>query len=406
MTMMKRGVCGYSGPKVSSDCLVTYESSGGELELSISTQGDPALLEEAVLSTAARMGVSTGSATIEDCGAAPFVAAARFEAAARLVLGDDLPGLPAAEEVVPSERDRPRRSRLYVPGNRPRFMEKACDSGADGVILDLEDSVSPDRKHEARILVAHALREMDFAGMEVMVRINQGEEAIDDLDWVVPQPVQHILLPKVETADQVTSVRDMVEKVSELCGRTAMVWLMPIIESPLGIFNALDIARAAPEESAALTLGLQDLSAEMGTTPTPGGWESFTARSLVVLAARAAGLQPIDTVYADVKDQEGLKSSIAGAKALGFVGKGCIHPAQVPLINDGFLPEAGTLERAMQVVLAMEKAQREGLGAVALGSKMIDPPVARQAGVVVDNALRLGLISIDWRTAGLEVKEE
>ncbi|MBD3278937.1 MAG: citrate lyase ACP, partial [Candidatus Aegiribacteria sp.] len=150
-------------------------------------------------------------------------------------------------------------------------------------------------------------------------------------------------------------------------------------------------------EMAALTLGLQDLSAEMGVTPTVEGTESFTARSLVVLAARAAGLQPIDTVYSDVKNEDGLRESVSRARALGFVGKGCIHPRQVPVINKGFLPDDKSLDKAKKIVMAMEEAEKKGLGAVALGSKMIDPPVARQAQVLVDNALKLGLISLDWR---------
>ncbi len=393
--MSERASCGYSGPKVKSDCRISFESSN--IKLQISGVESSELLEQAIRDTAGRMGISTGIVEIEDSGAAPFVAAARFEAAARTVLGNDFPQLPPARNVEPSGRDIPRRSRLYIPGNRPRFMEKAMSSGADGVILDLEDSVSPNRKFEARIMVAHALANLDFGGMEIMVRINQGETAIDDLDWIVPQPVQHILIPKVEIPDEVSVVRDMVEKVSELCGREAGIWLMPIIESPLGIFNALDIARSAPDETAALTLGLQDLSAEMGVTPTPEGTESFTARSMIVLAARAAGLQPIDTVYADVKNEEGLIESVSRAKVLGFVGKGCIHPGQVPIINEGFLPGDAAMNKAKRIVMAMEQAISEGLGAVALGSKMIDPPVAKQAQVVVDNAIRLGLISINWR---------
>jgi citrate lyase subunit beta/citryl-CoA lyase len=395
--MSDRASCGYSGPKVKSDCRISYERNDTELLIAISGEGSAGILEDAIRETAGRMGISRGSVEVEDSGAAPFVAAARFEAAARKVLGNDFPLLPPALNIEPSERNIPRRSRLYVPGNRPRFMEKALSSGADGVILDLEDSVSPDRKFEARIMVAHALANLDFDGMEVMVRINQGEFAIDDLDWIVPQPVQHILIPKVELADQVSVVRDMVEKVSELCGRESGIWLMPIIESPLGVFNALDIARSVPEEMAALTLGLQDLSAEMGVTPTVGGTESFTARSLIVLAARAAGIQPIDTVYADVKNEEGLRESVKRAKELGFVGKGCIHPQQVPIINEAFLPDKTSLNKARKIVLAMQQAAAEGLGAIALGSKMIDPPVAKQAQAVVDNAIRLGLISVNWQ---------
>lgn len=395
--MSEMASSGYSGPKIKSDCMVTYERSDKDLSVSITGDSDPAPLITAVKETASRMGIAAGSVTVEDCGAAPFVAAARFEASARKVLGDGFPKLPAASGVTESLRDRPRRSRLYVPGNMPRFIEKSLDSKADGIILDLEDSISPDRKQEARIMVAHALAAMDFADMEVMVRINQGELGRDDLEWVVPQPVQHVLIPKVEIPDQVVEVSGQVGDIASRCGRESAIWLMPIIESPLGVFNSLDIARSVPHRMAALTLGLQDLSAEMGVTPTTEGTESFTARSLIVLAARAGGLQPIDTVYADVKNEEGLRESVSQARALGFVGKGCIHPGQVPVINEGFLPEKESVDKAKKIVMAMEEASRKGLGAVALGSKMIDPPVAKQAQVLVDNAMRLGLISVNWR---------
>ncbi len=393
---------GYFGPKIKSDCRVTYRACEQPITMKFEGTGPFESLEDVLRETAGRLGVSTGEVMVEDCGAPPFAAAARFEASVRKVLGEGLPGLPAGDLKEASPRNRPRRSRLYVPGNRPRFMEKALDSGADGIILDLEDSVSPDRKFEARIMVAHALASLDFGDMEVMVRINQGQLGEDDLQWIVPQPVQHILIPKVEIPDQVISVRRRMNEISGQCGRENGIWLMPIIESPLGIFNALEIAGADPDGMAALTLGLQDLSAEMGVVPTVEGTESFTARSLVVLAARACGLQPIDTVYSDVGNETGLAESVRRAKELGFVGKGCIHPGQVEAINRGFLPDDESVSRARKIVLAMEKASREGLGAVALGSKMIDPPVARQAQTLVDNAVRLGLISIDWRDEGNE----
>ncbi|OPL17746.1 MAG: hypothetical protein AVO35_08780 [Candidatus Aegiribacteria sp. MLS_C] len=396
--MFEKASSGYSGPKIKSDCLVTYESSADGLAVAITGEADTGPLEVAVRRTASRMGIDTGRVTVENCGAAPFTAAARFEASARKVLGDAFPLPPAVRTPEPSLRDRPRRSRLYVPGNMPRFIEKALGSGADGIILDLEDSISPDRKQEARIMVAHALATMDFGDMEVMVRINQGDAGREDLEWIVPQPVQHILIPKVEIPEQVIEVSGQIGGIAARCGRDPLIWLMPIIESPLGIFNALDIARSVPGRMAALTLGLQDLSAEMGVVPTTEGTESFTARSLVILAARAGGLQPIDTVYADVKNEEGLRESVSRAGALGFVGKGCIHPDQVPVINEGFLPDRDSVHRARKIVMAMEEATRKGLGAVALGSKMIDPPVARQAQVLVDNAVRLGLISVDWRS--------
>jgi citrate lyase subunit beta/citryl-CoA lyase len=369
---------GYSGPKVKSDILVEFSPEGDSLSLAGFTPEQ----NKAVLNTAERLEISRGTVIAENCGAAPWVAAARFEAAVRRELGDNFLPLPPAEEWSVHQKDRPRRSRLYAPGNKPRFIEKAATANADGIILDLEDSVSPARKDEARILVAYALACIDFGKAEVMVRINQGERAADDLSWIVPQPVQHILVPKVELAEDVSAVRDMVETVMDLCGRTAFPWLMPILESPRGILNALSVADSVPE-MAALTLGLQDLTAEIGILPTSAGTESLTARSLVVLAARAAGLQPIDTVYTDVKNTDGLQKSIEDAKALGFVGKGCIHPSQVQPVEQGFMPSEAQIDKARKIVAAMREAKEKGLGAIALGSKMIDPPVARQAMVVL-----------------------
>ncbi|MCK5786330.1 MAG: HpcH/HpaI aldolase/citrate lyase family protein [Candidatus Sabulitectum sp.] len=369
---------GYSGPKVKSDILIEFSGNGDTLSLN----GFSPEQEKAIMHTAERLEISKGTATGEDCGAVPWVAAARFEAAVRKELDDMFLPLPPATEWTVQPKDRPRRSRLYAPGNKPRFIEKAAAAGADGIILDLEDSVAPDRKDEARILVAYALANTDFGDTEVMVRINQGERATDDLSWIVPQPVQHILLPKVEKAEEVAVLRDMVETVMDLCGRDSFPWLMPIIESPRGILNALSIADSVPE-MAALTLGLQDLTAEIGIMPTPEATESFTARSLVVLAARAADLQPIDTVYADVKNEAGLQKSISEAKTLGFVGKGCIHPSQVKPVEEGFMPSEAQIEKARKIVAAMKEAEAKGLGAIALGSKMIDPPVARQAMAVL-----------------------
>ena len=391
---------GNGGESVKSDCLVTYRPDGETLSIEVSGEpADGSDPEREIRAAASWLGVETGSFSIEDSASAPFVVRARALAALLMAFPGRLrlPGRNGSTKGSPAQR--PRRSRLYVPGNNPRFLARAGASGADGIILDLEDSVAPDRKMEARVLVAHALDAIDFGDSEVMVRINQGEEGLTDLEWVVPGPVQLILVPKVEHAAQVESVSSRIEEIASRCGREEPVWLMPIIESPLGILQALEIARAA-ESSVALTLGLQDLSAEMGTTPTEHGTESLVARSLVVLAARAAGLQPIDTVYTDVKNEEGLRESIRRARELGFVGKGCIHPAQVGIVNDSFLPTAKELEKARNIVLAMEEAERRGLGAIALGSKMIDPPVAAQARNLIDNAIRLGQLGEDWRDRG------
>ena len=172
---------------------------------------------------------------------------------------------------------------------------------------------------------------------------------------------------------------------------------MPIIESALGCFNALAIATASPNV-VALTIGLEDYTADLGAQRTPEGRESFWARQVVVNAARAAGVTPIDTVFSDFSDMEGLRQSVLEAKALGFEGKGCIHPRQVPVVHEAFAPSSEEVEKAKQIVLAFQDAERRGLGVVALGSKMVDPPVVKRALRTVRLAEALDLLPKDWQS--------
>jgi citrate lyase subunit beta/citryl-CoA lyase len=290
-----------------------------------------------------------------------------------------------------------RRSRLYLPGNTPKFMLNAGLHGPDGVILDLEDSVAPARKPEARLLVRNALRCVNFRDAEVMVRINQLPLGLDDLDEIVPEGPEMILIPKVEAADQ---VREVEERCRTLAGQTGthVPLLMPILESARGILLALEIASASPLV-AALTIGLEDYTADLGVERTTDGRESIWARSRLVNAARAAGVQAIDTVFSDVDDEEGLRSSVLEARGLGFAGKGCIHPRQIPVIHQLFAPSATEIERATAIVRVFEAAEARGDGVVALGSKMIDAPVVERALRTVGTAMELGLLDPEWRSA-------
>ena len=172
---------------------------------------------------------------------------------------------------------------------------------------------------------------------------------------------------------------------------------MPIIESALGCFEAPYIASACPNV-VALTIGLEDYTADIGAQRTLEGRESFWARSIVVNAARAAGVTPIDTVFSDVNDMEGLKAACLEAKGLGFEGKGCIHPRQVPLVHEAFAPSSEEIEKAKKIVLAFEEAEKKKLGVVSLGSKMIDPPVVKRAQRTVTMAEDLGLLAKGWRS--------
>jgi len=207
-----------------------------------------------------------------------------------------------------------------------------------------------------------------------------------------------ILIPKCESPEMVKVVDARMAKAQRVKGSKERVWLMPIIESCLGAFQALDIARASPNV-AALTIGLEDYTADLGTQRTLEARESFWARSQVVNAARAAGVQPIDTVFSDVTDMEGLRQSVLEAKALGYEGKGCIHPRQIEVVHEAFAPTDAEIERAKKIVLAYREAEARGLGVVALGSKMIDPPVVKRALRLVAMAVSTGKLAQNWADA-------
>jgi citrate lyase subunit beta/citryl-CoA lyase len=171
---------------------------------------------------------------------------------------------------------------------------------------------------------------------------------------------------------------------------------MPIIESAKGILNAFSIATAS-KSIVALAIGLEDYTADIGTQRTTEGRESFFARSMIVNAARAAGVQAIDTVFSDVNDNAGLLASVLEAKSLGFDGKGCIHPRQIRTIHEGFAPSATEIEKAKAIVFAFDEAEKKGLGVVSLGSKMIDAPVVKRALKTIDLALAQLLIEKNWK---------
>ncbi len=395
---------GRRGEDVRSDCWVqiTPRNSGG-ITLDLKTKvevmyGDA--MRQSLTEMLPALGVPAAEVELEDAGALPFVLMARVEAAVRRLLGDRGNDVTAVDEYLPefashaqytTERDRFRRSRLYLPGNEPKFMLNAGLHEPDGLILDLEDSVAPSVKDEARLLVRNALRAHDFKGCERMVRINQGARGLIDLDYIVPHNVHVVLIPKVESPDQVRQVDERIAAILKRRGIDRPVYLMPIVESALGAIRAYDIATASPN-ICAVTIGLEDYTADIGTQRTDEGRESFWARSQVVNAARAARVQPIDTVYSDVQDMAGLRASVLEAKSLGFDGKGCIHPRQIPVIHEAFAPSAAELEKAQKIVAAFEEAEAKGRGAVSLGSKMIDPPVVKRAQRIVRLAHAMGMI--------------
>jgi citrate lyase subunit beta/citryl-CoA lyase len=388
---------GHWGQDVRSDVHVAFEprDSGG-VEISLESRVAPyygdAILEQA-RQALEELEVKHARVAIHDEGALPFVIAARLEAAVRcagLALGKR--SLPEQHPLPPpSPKDRLRRSRLYLPGSEPKYYINAALHAPDAVILDLEDSVHRAEKDAARILVRNTLRAVDFGACERMVRINQLPLGLEDLAEVVPESPDLILIPKVEHPEQVTEVDRMTGELKSRHGIIRPIWIMPIVETALGIEDAFAIA-AASENVAALTIGIEDYTADLGVVKTPEGRESQYARSRVVNAARAAGVQAIDSVFGDIADMEALRRWGVASRAMGFDGMGCLHPGQIRVIHEAFAPTAAEIEKAQRIVAAFEEAQQKGLAVVSLGSKMIDPPVVHRALKLVDRAKAMGVI--------------
>ncbi|MCK5816988.1 MAG: HpcH/HpaI aldolase/citrate lyase family protein [Candidatus Marinimicrobia bacterium] len=367
-----------------SDCRITLslEKSGG---LDITVNSKVKLLFEKAIRKTLTDGLNAffiehADVTIDDNGAPDYVIMARLEACVKQLADTELLFLPEQlkQNTTGTFKDRMRRSRLYLPGNTPKLALNAGLHGGDGIILDLEDSVAPNRKDEARILVRNTLRAVDFYGEERMVRINQGERGLKDLDAVIPQHANVILLPKCETPEQLIAVDERIQSLRKVHEIENDVWIMPIIESAMGVIRAYDIASTSPNVIA-LAVGLEDYTADIGAPRTREGKETFYARSVVVNAAKACGLQAIDSVFSDISDMDALYENVRASKALGFDGMGCIHPRQIKVIHDAFAPTEKEIEKARKIVDAFKEAEKKGLGVVAVGSKMIDPPVVKRA---------------------------
>jgi citrate lyase subunit beta/citryl-CoA lyase len=371
-----RGEAGRSGDDVRSDLHVMVEPAVG-IDVAVTSKVEALYgesIRQSVAATFEALGINGARVTVDDRGAVPWVIAAR------------------SAVVEPTAADRLRRSRLYLPGNEPKFMLNAGLHRPDAVILDLEDSVHPAAKAAARVLVRYALRSVDFMGAERMVRINQLPLGLADLEEVVPEKPNLILVPKTERQEQVEGVAEGIRRIQEVHGidpGEQPIWLMPILESALGLERAYEIATAAPTV-VALTIGLEDYTADLGVAKTSTGEESLWARQRLVNAAHAAGVQAIDSVYGDVQDESGLLAWARTARAMGFTGMGCVHPRQIRVIHEGFAPSAGEIEKAERIVAAFRDAEARGESVVSLGSKMIDPPVVLRALRLLEHTRRIG----------------
>lgn len=401
MEKLLKNEIGNRGKKVRSDCFVALElAEEGGIKLELKSKVESMFGNENrdfIRDIFKYFDIEHAQVYVEEAGALPLVIAARVEAAIKRLINTDkeylLPQL--KENTLTTKRDVHRISRLYLPGNKPSMMINAGLHKPNGVILDLEDAVAHDKKYEARFLVRNVLRGINFYGAERMVRINQIPDGLEDLDFVVPHHVNLVLVPKCESADQIHQVNARIDEIKKANSIDYPIWLMPIVESALGVVKSFEIASSA-DNIVAMAIGLEDYTADIGTRRTDEGTESFFARSQVVNACRAAGIQPIDSVFSDVFNMEALAQNVERSKSLGFDGMGCIHPRQIHVIHQNFAPKEKEIKRAQLIVDAFMQAQVKGLGVVSLGTKMIDPPVVKRAENTLNLALSLGIISPDW----------
>ncbi|ELZ47465.1 HpcH/HpaI aldolase [Halorubrum coriense DSM 10284] len=290
-----------------------------------------------------------------------------------------------------------RRSLLFSPGDSPELMRKAPGAGADVICFDLEDAVVPGRKDEARAAVREVLADPAFdPDAEVCVRLT-AESPAADLDGVLGSDAESDAEPESEPASEGDAVRldavmlpkvesaDRVDDVADLCaerGRDPAVFAL--VETAAGVLSAEAIA--ATPATDAVVFGAEDLAADVGATRTDEGTEVLYAREHVVLAASAAGVDAVDTVYTDFSDEAGLREDAAFARRLGYDGKLAIHPAQVGPITEAFTPDPEDVEWAAAVLDARDEAEREGRAVFQVDGEMIDAPLIAQAERILDRA--------------------
>ncbi|MCK1198511.1 citrate (pro-3S)-lyase subunit beta [Streptococcus uberis] len=290
--------------------------------------------------------------------------------------------------------ERLRRTMMFVPGANAAMLRDAPLYGADSIMFDLEDSVSLKEKDTSRALVHFALKTFDYSQVETVVRVN-GLDTVGSLDIeaVVLAGVDVIRLPKTETAQDIIDVEAVIERVEREngieVGRTKM---MAAIESAEGVLNARDIAKAS-DRLIGIALGAEDYVTNMKTRRHPDGQELFFARSMILHAARAAGIAAIDTVYSDVNNTEGFQNEVRAIKQLGFDGKSVINPRQIPLVNEIYAPTEKEIQNAKEVIWAIREAESKGSGVISLKGKMVDKPIVERAERVIMLAKAAGLIT-------------
>ncbi len=283
---------------------------------------------------------------------------------------------------------------MFVPGNNPGMMADAYIYGPDSIMLDLEDSVTMAEKDTARLLVHNALKTIDYGDTEMVVRINPLNTPYGkkDIEAVVKAGVHVIRMPKTETAEEVIEVEREIEKVEKEIGCLGRTQIMAAIESALGVVNAYAIATAS-KRMMGIALGAEDYSANLKTQRTPEGSELLLARETIVVAARAAGIDALDTVYSNLNDMETFRKEVETIKKLGFDGKSIINPRQIEVVNEVFAPKEKEIQKSLTILAAIKEAEKKGSGVIAVNGKMVDRPVVIRAQRTIDLAIASGILT-------------
>ncbi len=283
---------------------------------------------------------------------------------------------------------------LFIPGNNPGMLRDCHIYGADCIMLDLEDSVSIYEKDSARFLVYHALRTLDYGDVEILVRINSLQDGgVADLEAIVPLGKAIIRLPKTETPEDVLACEREIARIDAAHGlEVGSTGMMAAIESAEGVLNALAIARSS-SRLIGLALGAEDYVTDLKTTRSVDGTELFFGRSMILHAARAAGIAAIDCVYSNVNDEDGLVQQTKLIHTMGFDGKSIINPRQIEPVHRVFTPTQKDIDQAVAIICALEEARAKGSGVISLNGKMVDRPIVLRAVYQLELARAAGVWS-------------
>jgi citrate lyase subunit beta/citryl-CoA lyase len=289
--------------------------------------------------------------------------------------------------------ERLRRTMMFLPASNPSMVKDAFIYGADSLMFDLEDAVALTEKDSARFLIYNALKTIDYGNTELVVRINGLDSPFgrEDIEAVVRAGVHVIRLPKTETKEDIHAVEAIIEEVERKCGReVGSTKMMAAIESPIGVINAFEIATAS-KRLIAVALGAEDYVTNLKTKRYPDGMELLGARSQIIIAARAAGIYALDTVYTEVDNEEGFRREVELIKQLGFDGKSVINPRQIKPVHEIYTPSEKEINKSISIVRAAKEAEEKGLGVISVNGKMVDKPIVERAERILQLAAASGL---------------